>query len=105
VEYLSKNPAVATIDENGHVTLTGPGETEIWAIFKGNETFESVAAMYVLMVNEKPDEPIDPPTGISSQSVTADSVNNSWFSLNGQRMDKPTRKGLYILNRKKVVIK
>jgi hypothetical protein len=32
-------------------------------------------------------------------------VNDRWFTIDGRQIDKPTQKGLYIYNRKKVVVK
>ena len=32
-------------------------------------------------------------------------VTENWFDLNGRRIEKPTKKGLYIMNGKKVVVK
>jgi hypothetical protein len=37
--------------------------------------------------------------------TTADDSNDRWYSLNGQKIDKPTKKGAYIRNGEKVVIK
>ena len=54
VEWISKNEAVATVDQKGQVTLVGPGVTEIWIVFKGNDQFDSVAAMYRLTVEGQP---------------------------------------------------
>ena len=31
--------------------------------------------------------------------------NDRWYNLNGQQIDEPTKKGLYIRNRKKIVVK
>ena len=42
-------------------------------------------------------------TGISRVANEAD--NDAWYNLNGQRIDTPTRKGLYIKNGKKVIVK
>lgn len=42
-------------------------------------------------------------TGISR--VAAEVGNDTWYNLNGQRIDTPTKKGLYIKNGKKVIVK
>ena len=42
-------------------------------------------------------------TGISR--VAAEAGNDTWYNLNGQRIDTPTKKGLYIKNGKKVIVK
>ena len=104
VEYLSKNPDVATIDQNGVVTLTGAGVAEIWAIFKGNDNYIAAAAMYLLNVLERTDPLPEPPAAINDVTITDDS-NDKWYSLSGQRISKPTKKGIYILNGKKIAIK
>ena len=47
-------------------------------------------------------------TGIESMDNgqwIMDKVSDEWYTINGQRIDKPTKKGLYIKNGKKVVIK
>lgn len=45
----------------------------------------------------------DDATGISR--VDSEIDNDVWYNLKGQRIDTPTRKGLYIKNGKKVVVK
>lgn len=45
----------------------------------------------------------DEATGISR--VAAEAGNDTWYNLKGQRISTPTRKGLYIKNGKKVVVK
>jgi hypothetical protein len=47
---------------------------------------------------------IDETTGIDGTEITP-SESGDLFNLKGQRVDKPTVKGLYLRNRKKVVIK
>ena len=42
-------------------------------------------------------------TGISR--VASEVGNDVWYNLKGQRIDTPTRKGLYIKNGQKVVVK
>ena len=54
VEWISKNKDVATVDQKGVVTLVGPGEAEIWVVFKGNAVYEPVSARYRLTVVQKP---------------------------------------------------
>ena len=41
-------------------------------------------------------------TGINA--VETDNGKDLWFDLNGQRIDKPTKKGIYIKNGQKVVV-
>ena len=45
----------------------------------------------------------DDATGISR--IAAEAGNDTWYNLSGQRIDKPTRKGLYIKNGIKVIVK
>ena len=45
----------------------------------------------------------DGTTGISR--VASGSGNDTWYNLSGQRISTPTKKGLYIKNGKKVIIK
>ena len=45
----------------------------------------------------------DGTTGISR--IAAEAGNDTWYNLKGQRIDKPTKKGLYIKNGKKVIVK
>ena len=42
-------------------------------------------------------------TGI--RAVDSQLMNDVWYNLNGQRIDTPTKKGLYIKNGKKVIVK
>ena len=45
-------------------------------------------------------------TGIQNVSVENNSLENATFyDLNGRRVENPTKKGIYIVNGKKVVIK
>lgn len=54
-----------------------------------------VITMHAIIGNEA--------TGISRIATEVD--NDVWYNLNGQRIDTPTRKGLYIKNGKKVIVK
>lgn len=50
ISYTSSNTSVATVDDNGLVTLLTEGETTITASFNGNEKFSSSTASYTLNV-------------------------------------------------------
>ena len=45
----------------------------------------------------------DGTTGISR--IAAEDGNDTWYNLSGQRISTPTKKGLYIKNGKKVIVK
>ncbi len=45
-------------------------------------------------------------TAVLGLTTHVDTTNNKWYTLDGRKLDtKPTKKGVYILNGKKVVIK
>lgn len=46
----------------------------------------------------------DDPTGISRVAAEA-AGNDAWYNLNGQRVSVPTKKGLYIMNGKKAIVR
>ena len=46
----------------------------------------------------------DETTGIRDLMIN-DSESDVWYNLRGQRIDTPTKKGLYIHNGRKVVVK
>ena len=50
--YESSAPAVATVNENGIVTLTGIGVTTITATFAGDEDYNGSSASYTLTVKD-----------------------------------------------------
>ncbi len=50
VSYTSSNPAAATIDADGKITLVGAGTTTIQATFAGDDTYEETSASYTLNV-------------------------------------------------------
>jgi hypothetical protein len=59
VAYESTNPEVATIDEQGIVTLVANGTTQIKAIFAGNDEFKEQTVAYELIVNDAKEAFID----------------------------------------------
>ena len=50
VTYESEEATVADIDENGNVSIVGTGDTNINAIFEGDETYEAQTVTYILHV-------------------------------------------------------
>ena len=50
VIYESTNTAVATVNENGEVSIKGAGKTTISAAFKGNDMYEPASDSYELTV-------------------------------------------------------
>ena len=68
----------------------------------------SEASGGVIPQSEDPEVPVTPPTGIREvrSGEVKSECSNRWFTLNGQALQsKPTKAGVYIFNRKKVVIK
>ena len=102
VIYASDNTEIATIDsETGLVTITGAGAAIIKAtVVDGtNYTYATKTAQYTLTVTAA--------TGIGSvASVSSADTNEGWYSLDGRKLqNKPTTKGMFIHDGKKVVIK
>lgn len=56
VTYKSSDETVATVDENGKVTILKEGKTTITATAAENDTYRSAQASYVLTVNPTPSE-------------------------------------------------
>lgn len=50
ITYSSSDPDVATIDENGVITLVGEGQTTIKASFAGNDDYLAASTEYPLLV-------------------------------------------------------
>lgn len=79
VTYSSSEESVATIDEDGVITLISDGTTIITAAFAGNNTYEQGSASYALTVTKDTD-------GISwsagTCTVTIGASNNTFPTLN-----------------------
>ena len=69
VSWSSSNKKVATVDEEGNVTLVTAGTTTIIASFEGDDTYQAGYASYMLTI-EKAD-PIDNGLAFSSETATA----------------------------------
>lgn len=53
VTWASANEKVATVDQQGRVTIVGEGETTISASFAGNDDYRKGEASYILYVREQ----------------------------------------------------
>ena len=102
VTYSSDNAAVATVDsKTGEVTIAGIGEAKITATVADgtNYTYPTKTAHYTLTVSADP-------TSIDGISIANDDANAMWYDLKGHKLQgKPTQKGAYLRNGKKVVVK
>ena len=90
VSYASDNTDVATVADNGDVTIKGVGTATITASFAGNDDYKAGSASYTLTVNEAPVVPVEGEktgtiifgndgTKINKASVTGeDSQGNTW---------------------------
>lgn len=99
--YTSSNHDVAVESEEipNCFKLVGTGETIITATFAGNNYFKPASASYKLTVVNNPVDAIG--------RITADSLsdNDHVYNLQGQRVGaKQLKKGVYVVNGKKVVI-
>ena len=88
--WSSTNEKVATVDQNGLVTIVGSGEADIVV------TASSGVQASISVVAEISEE-----DGIDNKSVEADAVI---YDIHGRRVEKMT-KGLYIVNGRKVMVK
>lgn len=98
--YWSDDESIATVDSaTGLVSIKSVGIVKIYAKVSGTDNYEFIndEDWYELEVIAKIATALKPTT------ATATGV---WYTLDGQRLNKkPTRKGVYILNGNKVVIK
>ena len=69
-DYSSSDENVATIDENGNVSIEAPGTTTITASSEGDETHEGFDEEYTLTVTEGNKERLDPEIEFETEVVT-----------------------------------
>ena len=91
--WSSDNESVATVDQNGLVTIVGSGDTEVRVVAPSG-----VEASITIWVEILDDDDVD---GIKSVESEAKAVI---YDLQGRRVQK-MEKGLYIVNGKKVLVK
>ena len=98
VTYASSDEAIAMVDANGVVTTKAPGQVIITATGAETENcYEAQKAQYSLTVND--------PSGIN-EIVNGQSANRKYFDLQGRRIiGSAARKGMYVVDGKKVIVK
>lgn len=74
VTYASSKPTVATIDNNGNVTIVGAGQTVISAIFAGNTSYAPSTVTYTLTVTDSREKVATPTFSPASGAVDAGTV-------------------------------
>ncbi len=81
VTYSSSNTSVASINENGGLSIQGAGSVTISATFAGNDTFKSASASYTLVVTSGTDEGAGTYTYSSTgDSSSDDDISNTTFA-------------------------
>lgn len=91
VTYTSSNTAVATVNQQGAVTIVGAGEATITATFDGNSEYLAGTASYKIVVSQ--------PVGINNVGADAADAEDS-YNLSGQKVDENYH-GIVIKNGKK----
>ena len=103
---------MATVNDQGVVTVVGAGETIISAAFAGNDDYLAATVSYKLVVTEPEPEPEPEPDPEPEPEPISDGIGTMMsdvsvqpiFTMTGQRISK-LRKGLNIVNGKKIVVK
>ena len=73
IVWTSSNPEVATVDENGIITLVSGGHTQIKAYFAGNDEYNAGTAEYSLYVSASSDPgPTNPEPIVNPDPVPSD---------------------------------
>ena len=74
ISYTSSDTSVATVAENGNVTVVGPGTSTITASFAGNDEWKGAYASYTLTITELPKAStpeVNTPGGNSRENAVA----------------------------------
>lgn len=97
VLFTSSDENIAAIGTDGEIILKAAGTVTITA--NGPETencYQATPASYTLTIED--------PDGI--RNVNVNDNDNEWYNVNGVRLSgKPSQKGVYIVNGRKVLVK
>ena len=99
VQYTSSNDSIATVSADGIVTANVPGEVVITAMGAETENcYEARTAQYTVVITD--------PSGIADLAA-GQPKDAKWYDLQGRCIStqKAVRKGVYVVGRKKVVVK
>lgn len=80
-DYSSSDENVATIDENGNVSIEGTGTTTITANSEGDENHESFDEEYTLNVTEGNKQRLDPEIEFETKVVTVYNCENMEYPV------------------------
>ncbi len=115
ITYESTDTAVATVNSAGAVTIVGPGETTIKAIFAGDATYQAQTVSYVLTVTDNretvatpvisPDASSTVPSGTEVTITCSTSGATIYYTLDNSAPDSnsSTYSGAITLTESKVV--
>ena len=82
IAYTSSEPDVATVDEEGAVTLVGSGVSEITASTQGDDSYFAAVASYILIVRDPAEsgEGGDLTFESTGDPSTDDDISNTTFA-------------------------
>ena len=95
---------LSTTSEPAYLSIAGDAQQKLWfAVERDGEIVASTPEVMLFRTNAVVGTP-DEPTAINF--VKAEYENDQWYTISGMRLPKkPTQRGLYIFNGKKVVVK
>ena len=98
------SPQTSDLSPLFYLTISGDAQRPIWfAIERGGEIVAATDEVMTFKKNAVIGSP-DEPTAINFVQVEYE--NGKWYTLSGVQLpNKPTQKGIYIFNGKKVVVK
>lgn len=98
---IDSNDKIYIFDGESFVWATGGNYTKNRAYINGGTSGHSLSAPRLSLVIAGENT-----TGIHGVEAVSDNMDGVWYDLQGRRLDgKPSSKGLYILNGRKVVVK
>jgi hypothetical protein len=107
VEVGDNKPVAISMPEMGDYSIPYKSDVESWVFMWNGGILRNLAptrgkkAMSAIKVTKVSYR--SAATGIHAVGADSDSEAR-WYDLNGRRIEQPTKKGLYILNGRKVVV-